>query len=85
MIYNDGMRPVRASEIGSYVYCRRAWWYRQQGMVPANQAELAAGSSSHELHGRQVKAAGTARRLAYVLMLVAVLLFLIFCILVWIG
>jgi len=37
------MKPIRASDIGSYLYCRRAWWYRLNGQESVNQAEMAAG------------------------------------------
>lgn len=69
------MPPViRASEIGSYLYCRRAWWYRKQGVESENQAELAAGTELHHQHGRQVLAAGLARGLGVILLLVALVL-----------
>ncbi len=37
------MPIIRASDIGSYLYCRRAWRYRKDGVESENQAELAAG------------------------------------------
>ena len=51
------MRTIRASEIGSFVYCRRAWWYYRQGVEPLNRAELAAGSFFHEEQVRLVRSA----------------------------
>ena len=68
------MRTIRASEIGLYLYCRRAWWYHNQGVVSENQAELASGSELHRQHGRRVLAAGLLRGLAFALLLAAVLL-----------
>jgi CRISPR/Cas system-associated exonuclease Cas4 (RecB family) len=47
---------IRSSDIGAYLYCRRAWWYRKQGLESANQSELAAGTELHARHGRQVLA-----------------------------
>jgi CRISPR/Cas system-associated exonuclease Cas4 (RecB family) len=67
------MRTVRASEIGAYEYCRRAWWYQRQGMPNENQAELAAGKERHERHGRIVLTSGCIRLLAYVLIMAALL------------
>ncbi|HEX8993236.1 MAG TPA: hypothetical protein VF784_16255 [Anaerolineales bacterium] len=73
------MSPViRASEIGSYLFCRRAWWYRKQGMESENQAEMAAGTELHRKHGRQVIAAGFLQTAGYAVLLVAVLLLVIF-------
>jgi hypothetical protein len=68
------MRPIRASEIGSYLYCRRAWWLRLQGFDSANQAELAAGTELHKRHGRNVIAAGLIRSLAMIVLIVALAL-----------
>jgi CRISPR/Cas system-associated exonuclease Cas4 (RecB family) len=66
------MQPViRASEIGSYLYCRRAWWYRKQGVESENQAELASGTELHLRHGRKVMAAGMLQFAGYALLLVA--------------
>jgi hypothetical protein len=42
-----GKRTIRASEIGSFLYCRRAWWYQRQGFKPMNQEALDAGSDFH--------------------------------------
>jgi CRISPR/Cas system-associated exonuclease Cas4 (RecB family) len=66
------MRPIRSSEIGSYLYCRRAWWYRKTGIPSENQAELAAGTNLHRRHGRQVLAALLTRTVGWVLFLAAV-------------
>jgi len=69
------MPPViRASEIGNYLYCRRAWWYRKQGFQSENQAELASGTELHRRHGRQVIASGLTRTIAILLLLAALIL-----------
>ncbi len=67
------MRTIKASEIGAFLYCRRAWWYQQQGLESQNQAELTAGSAFHQQHGRQVALAGILRGLGWILLLAAVL------------
>lgn len=59
------MRIVRASELGAYLFCRRAWKYQQQGLEPANRADLDAGTALHELHGRQIFGARLLKGLAY--------------------
>ena len=68
------MRILRASEIGVYLYCQRAWWYDRQGYESQNLAELAAGSDLHEQHGRSVLVSGCIKALAYVLLMAALVL-----------
>ena len=79
------MKPIRASEIGSYLYCRRAWWYRLNGIESSNQAEMAAGTELHRQHGRTVLAAGFFRTLAFILLLVACVLLTAFGLSSWLG
>ncbi len=69
------MKTIRASEIGAFIYCQRAWWYRQQGIESANQADLSTGSELHARHGRQVVITGLLRGLAWILLLAALALF----------
>ncbi len=73
------MKTIRSSEIGSYLYCRRAWWYQKNGAESANQAEMATGTKMHEAHGRQVVAAGLTRTLAIILLLLALVMLVSYC------
>ncbi len=67
-------RVIRASEIGEYIYCHRAWWLgRVRGVENANHAELEAGIARHQAHGRGVQRALWLQRAALVLVLAAVL------------
>lgn len=68
------MRTLRASEIGLYMYCRRAWWYHRQGVESQNKAELAAGITSHRQHGRQVLLSGVLRLVGWILLLAALIM-----------
>jgi hypothetical protein len=74
LILGDFVKAIRASDIGSYLYCRRAWWYRRNGFESINQAELAAGTDLHRSHGRKVIVAGFYRTLAMVILLIALVL-----------
>ena len=79
MCYTLDVKVIRSSDIGNYLYCRRAWWYRQQGFQSENQAELASGTELHRKHGRKVMAAGLTRTLGFLLLLVALVLFVSYC------
>ena len=68
------MRIIRASEIGTYLYCQRAWWYHSQGIESQNQAELQGGTAYHHAHGRRVFFAGLLRLAGWALLLGAVVL-----------
>ena len=68
------MRKVRASELGSFNYCQRAWWYQQQGMPSENQEAMDAGSHEHREHNRGVKLAVFYKWLALAVLVVAIFL-----------
>jgi hypothetical protein len=72
------MRTIRASEIGLYLFCRRAWWYQNQGIESGNQAELSAGSEMHRKHSRMVFESGLLRALAMLLLLAALVLLAVY-------
>lgn len=68
------MQTIRASEVGSYLFCARAWWYGRQGIDSSNQAEMTAGTELHRGHGRRVFISGLTRTLAWILLLAALAL-----------
>ena len=62
-------RIIRASEIGQYVFCAKAWYLGAvEGVSPTNVRALEAGASAHAQHGRAVASAGLARRAAMVML-----------------
>ena len=72
------MPIIRSSDIGNYLYCRRAWWYRKQGYESDNQAELASGTELHRVHGRKVMMAGLYQVLGLLLLLAALIVLVIY-------
>ena len=73
------MAVIRSSDIGNYLYCRRAWWYRKQGVESENQAALAAGTEIHKQHGRKVIASTINRSVGIVLLFIALILLVAYC------
>ena len=73
------MAIIRASDIGNYLYCRRAWRYRRDGVESANQAELAAGTELHRQHGRKTLSAILLRTLGLILLLAAIIVLVAYC------
>ncbi len=67
------MKIIRASEIGTYQFCQRAWWYKLKGYEPENKAELAAGNELHQAHGRAVFTSNCLQVGAYTALLLGIL------------
>lgn len=66
-------RYRRASELGAYRYCRRAWWLEHvHGLPSSNAAARRGGVAAHARLGRRVHRAIRLRRLALGLTVVAV-------------
>lgn len=64
---------LRASEVGHFTYCRRAWWlHRVRGVPMANVRELEAGTAGHAAHGRGVIFARALQWLALAMLVLAI-------------
>ncbi|HEX7312323.1 MAG TPA: hypothetical protein VF297_00130 [Pyrinomonadaceae bacterium] len=75
---------VRASGMGEYVFCARAWWLRREGVRPTRGGEArAAGTRWHESHGRSVARAKRLRVVAAVCTYLALALGLLALYLEW--
>jgi len=68
------MRTIRASEIATYKFCERAWWYRVNGYPADNQRELVDGTNLHAQHGRRVFVSKSLRLAGYILLLLAIVI-----------
>jgi len=67
-------RVIRASEIGQYDFCAKAWWLGSiDGVQPSNIRELQAGTAAHEQHGRRVQRASQMQIAAFALVALGVL------------
>jgi CRISPR/Cas system-associated exonuclease Cas4 (RecB family) len=69
---------IRASEVGEYVYCARAWWLRRvAGLEPAGHERRELGTTMHRRHGRAVAGSRTLVAFGVALALMAALLILL--------
>lgn len=69
-------RTVRASEIGDYLFCERAWWYARQGLKSRNQTELAGGMAFHEEHAGEARQIFFRQVAGYLLLAAAIVIFI---------
>lgn len=66
-------RIIRASGIGQYAYCAHAWWLGNvEGLPSGHRREMAAGEAIHQRHGRGVRRSLGLARLAYAVLVLAV-------------
>lgn len=76
-IQNSEFRIIRASEIGEYAYCSRAWWYRHVVKLAPPDGNgtnrLAEGTRLHARHGRKVASSAMLRIAALALLAVGLL------------
>lgn len=71
-------RWLRASEVGQFVYCARAWWLGSVRELPsANTEALLQGTQAHHRHGRRVMTARVLAVLGLLLMVTALLVLLL--------
>lgn len=60
-------RVIRASELGQYSFCAKAWWLGSVEDVPsANMREMDAGTYAHEQHGQTVWLSGWLGRVGWI-------------------
>ena len=72
---SDPRAPIiRASDLGLYVFCARAWRLKSEGYESQNRAEMAAGTRAHQGHGARIAIYDLARRLSLALFALALVL-----------
>ncbi|MEO8288141.1 MAG: hypothetical protein ABI670_17070 [Chloroflexota bacterium] len=73
----ERLRTIRASELGEYSYCSRAWWYRHVVKIRPPGSETAgrleAGKQAHSSHGRAVALSSKLRAIGVALALFGLL------------
>ncbi len=69
---------IRASEVGEYVHCHRAWWLGHvEGVENQNRAWMDAGTERHRAHGERVGRAALMQNIAVLLVAVALVALLL--------
>lgn len=70
---------VRASDIGAWAYCRRAWYLANvRGVAHARPEILRAGTQAHTHHGQQVRRSGQMQRIGFWLVIVGTVMVVLF-------
>lgn len=69
---------IRASEIGSFQFCRRAWGYLRKGQESQNLEELRSGTRLHEDHSRALFSAALFRLAGGLALLAALVLLVVY-------
>ena len=70
------VRMIRASELGEYNYCSRAWWYKHVAkLAPGGEVSgrLEAGSEAHRSHGRAIALSARLRLMGAALLIIGLL------------
>jgi hypothetical protein len=76
---DESDRIVRASELGQYSFCAKAWWLGSvEGVPSANVREMDAGTSAHEQHGRTVQLSAWLSRAGWICLALGVLTLVLF-------
>jgi len=65
---------IKASELGTFLYCHRAWWYERKGKKSNKQKELKMGIDYHKKHAMTLHKAIFLRYLAWGLFLLALII-----------
>jgi len=73
---------VRASDVGTYLYCQRSWWLeRIEGRIPQAHVRRSRGIVAHQRHGGWVWVSNLVRTIA----IIATIGFMVVAIGAWLG
>ena len=76
---NQHKEIIRASEIGTYMFCNRAWWLkRQEGRASTNLIEMSRGTRRHAQHARTVQGASALQRVSYTLIALSLIFIILY-------
>ncbi len=65
---------IKASELCTFLYCHRAWWYERKGEKSAKQKEIKMGIEYHKKHAMTIRKAILLRYLALGVFLLALII-----------
>ena len=68
------MKKINASEINSFMFCERAWWYMINGEKIENNELLTSGWVFHQNHHNNLKLATRLKKLAIGLIITGVII-----------
>jgi hypothetical protein len=68
---------INASEVGTYLFCKRAWAFGRQGTPSAREPERARGTLYHEQHAQRVAAGEQTRRQSSAILTAGIVLILL--------
>jgi hypothetical protein len=77
-------RYIRASELGSFIFCRRAWFLERQDQATALTQSRAIGAADHAEPTRAAPQSSAAARLSTLLLILGVAGFACAALLTWV-
>ncbi len=70
-------RFINASEVGSFLYCRRAWAFQREGAPSTREPERQAGTAYHAHYGEKVAIGERTSTLSRAMLVIAMVLLLL--------
>ncbi len=64
---------VTASEIGEYVFCKRAWWLKRNNFTKET-SQMVAGTRAHNFIARNLEQTHMVKNIAFILIFIGLIL-----------